>query len=271
VTHRRLAGVVLAAGLGRRLRPLSQLRPKPLCPVGWTTPLDAALDRLGDVGLTGRSVVAVNAHHLADQVISAVGDRAHVSVEEPEPLGTAGALGALADWLDGRDVVVANGDAYLAGADPVGVLLDGWDRRRPRLLCVHDPARADFGELRFAGVSVLPGTIAAALPATPLGLYEAVWRDAERAGDLDLVLHHGVFIDCGTPTDYLEANLHASGGRTVIGVGARLLGLAVASVLWPGALVGPGERLIRAIRTDDGTTVQTEPRDSPASEPHLEG
>ena len=88
------AGVVLAAGAGTRLRPLTDLRPKALCPVGGRPLLDLALDRLEPHTGTGPRHLAVNAHHHAEQVVDHVGRRAHLSLEQPEPLGTAGALGA---------------------------------------------------------------------------------------------------------------------------------------------------------------------------------
>ena len=60
------AGVVLAAGAGTRLRPLTDLRPKALCPVGGRPLVDLALDRLAaEVGGLGPQWLAVNAHHHA--------------------------------------------------------------------------------------------------------------------------------------------------------------------------------------------------------------
>jgi hypothetical protein len=63
------------------------------------------------------------------------------------------------------------------------------------------------------------------------------------------------FIDCGTPSDYLRANLAASGGRTVVGAGARIEGTAERCVVWPGAVVGVDEHLVESIRTAGGLTV----------------
>ncbi|MDT5037575.1 MAG: N-acetyl-alpha-D-muramate 1-phosphate uridylyltransferase, partial [Micromonosporaceae bacterium] len=58
-----VAAVVLAAGEGRRLRPLTGIRPKALCPVGNVTLLDRALARIAGLGLAGPAAVAVNACH----------------------------------------------------------------------------------------------------------------------------------------------------------------------------------------------------------------
>lgn len=248
-----LAGVVLAAGLGTRLAPLTGLRPKALCPVDNRPLLDYALDRLATLGLTGPCDVAVNAHHHAEAVVAAVADRATTSVES-RLLGSAGALGPLRAWLDGRAAVVTNVDAYLDGA--VDALLDGWDGDHVRLLVVADPARGDFGHWRFAGCSLIPGRMLDALVAQPAGLYEACWRPALTAGKLQLVPYAQTFVDCGTPADYLAANLHASGGTSVIAPDAAVEGVVVRSVVWPHSRVNASEHLVEVIRTPE-LTVQT--------------
>ena len=63
-----VCGVVLAAGEGQRLRPLTATLPKALCPVGNLPLLDHALRRLAGLGLSGPESVAVNAAYLAEQV-----------------------------------------------------------------------------------------------------------------------------------------------------------------------------------------------------------
>ncbi len=139
-----LCAVVLAAGEGQRLRPLTDAVPKALCPVGNVPLLDLALARVAGFGLSGPADVAVNASYLGDQVVAHVGDRAHLSVEPDGPLGTSGGIGNLRDWIGGRGVLVGNADAYLAGGDP-RVLLDGWDGETVRLLGQpverHEPDR----------------------------------------------------------------------------------------------------------------------------------
>lgn len=241
-----LAALVLAAGAGTRLQPLTRLKPKPLCPIADTTALDLALERVAQV--VPPAATAVNAHHLASQIVEHVGDRAHLSIEHPVALGTAGAVGAIADWLGERDLLIANGDVYLDPPLDVGQFVTGWDHERPRLLVVADGERPDFeGRWRFAGLSLLPSSIAATIPARPAGLYEAVWRD--RAVDLAPTATR--FIDCGDPSSYLAANLAASGGRPVIGSGALVGGEVERCVIWPGAVVHEGERLVEVIRARD--------------------
>jgi MurNAc alpha-1-phosphate uridylyltransferase len=271
-----LCAVVLAAGEGRRLRPLTGRRPKALCPVGNVALLDLALNRVRAVGMAGPATVAVNASYLAEQVVAHVGARAHMSVEPDMPLGTSGALGKLRDWIAGRGVLIANADAYLAKATTaeiakaataeiagattaelakattaglstatksssgdIAALLDGWDGKTVRLLGV--PARAgqqrEFGDFRFAGFSLLPWDYVRTLPAEPTDLVRTVWRPAEAAGALNVVPYGGTYFDTGTPADYLKANLHAAGGGSLIAPDAIVTGRYERAVVGAGAVI----------------------------------
>jgi NDP-sugar pyrophosphorylase family protein len=245
-----LAGVVLAAGTGTRLRPLTYVRPKPLCPVDNVPLLDRALEHV--LAVTAR--VAVNVHYgRALMETHLAGRDVHLSIEEPEVLGTAGALGQLREWIDGRSVLLANGDAYRE-AD-LAAFVEGWDGERVRLLVTEDPARGDFGPWRYAGAALMPWEEVRGLAPEPTGLYEVSWQRLEVEDRLDLVPAPGRFIDCGTPAEYIDANLAASGGESVVGDGARVAGELDASVVWPGGEVGPDERLVRAVRVWDWLTV----------------
>jgi bifunctional N-acetylglucosamine-1-phosphate-uridyltransferase/glucosamine-1-phosphate-acetyltransferase GlmU-like protein len=201
-----LAALVLAAGRGERLRPLTDTTPKPLLEVGGRTLLDLALARVAQVVQVDPAHVAVNAHWLADQVVAHVGGRAHLSVEQPSALGTAGAVGQLREWLAGRDLLVVNGDAYYDPEPSLAAFVADWDHQRPRLLVVPDAERADFeGRWRVAGVSLLPASIAAALPPEPSGLYEVVWSKVP----VELVPTDVTLVDCGTPEDLALARARA--------------------------------------------------------------
>ncbi|MCZ7379271.1 nucleotidyltransferase family protein [Micromonospora sp. WMMC250] len=271
-----LCAVVLAAGEGTRLRPLTERVPKALCPVGNVPLLDRALARLAGLGLNGRDRVAVNACYLGDQVVAHVGDRAHLSVEVGDPLGTAGGVANLRDWIDGRPVLVGNADAYLAdpaaapGPD-VAALLDGWDGHSVRLLgqpAANPTAPGTFDGHCFTGFSLLPWRLVRDLPVVVSDLVHVLWRPAEAADALEVVPYPGTFFDTGTPADYLAANLHAAAGGTlvdpsarvtgrceesVVGAGAQVDGDVLRSVVWPGATVHAGERLVDVIRFGNGT------------------
>ena len=246
-----VCAVVLAAGEGRRLRPLSLVRPKPLCPVGGAALLDLAVAR----ACTAVEDVAVNVHHGREAMEAHLDGRpVHVSVEEPAALGTAGALAQLRPWIAGRGVIVLNGDTWAPG--DLAAVTAGWDRERVRLLVVGDDRLRppDRPANKLAG-ALVPWSEVARLDPVPSGLWEVSWRAAHAAGRLDLVRWDGPCIDCGTPARYLAANLAASGGASVVGEGAEVDGTVERSVVWPGARVGRGEALVDAVRTDAGVTV----------------
>jgi NDP-sugar pyrophosphorylase family protein len=266
-----VCAIVLAAGEGRRLRPLTEHLPKALCPVGNVPLVDRLLTRVAGLGLTGPERVAVNACYLGDQVVAQVDGRVTVSVEPGPPLGTAGGVANLRPWIDGRGVLVGNSDGYLAdphappGPD-IAALLAGWDGHTVRLLGqpADDPGEpGTFSGHRFAGFSLLPWRYVQDLPVEHSDLVRAVWRPAEAAGDLEVVPFAGTYLDTGTPGDYLAANLHAAGGgnlihptatvtgrcdNAVVGPDAVVRGTVTRAVVWPGGVVDEDERLTEAVR-----------------------
>lgn len=241
-----LAGVALAAGAGTRLRPLTLLRPKPLCPVGDRSLLDWALEALEPA--TG--ALAVNVHHGREQIEEHLhlltgerGIRVHVSVEAPRALGTAGALGALRPWLDGRDALVVNADTF--HRSDLQAFVRSWDRERVSVLT---PTPGPFGPRSAVVASLLPWWAVARLAAEPAGLWETLWRGELAAGRLTWHHEPTVVVDCGTPAAYLRANLIWSSGASVIGAGAQVSGRVERCVVWPGARVAAGEELVDAVR-----------------------
>ncbi len=251
-----VVAVVLAAGRGSRMSPVTDRTPKPLLTVNNERLLDLALRRVG--ALVER--IAVNAHHLADQIATAATSfdpEIHISFEREKLLGTAGAVRHLREWIDGRPVLISNSDAWLS--ESIGGFLDGWDRIRPRLL-VQDVRRpADFGTLRYLGVSTVPATMAASLDYRPSGLYSAVWRDAYARKQLDFVEFAGRSFDCGTPAEFLTANLWVGGRNSVVAPDAQVFGTVDRSVVLAGATVASAEHLHCAIRDRFGNTLTADP------------
>lgn len=254
-----LAGVVLAAGAGRRLAPLTLDMPKAMCPVAEVSLVDHALARLAPVCRSR----AVNVHHYRERMAEHLSSsEVHVSIEPNAALGTAGALGHLREWIDGRPVLITNCDAWLPVEEPDRLddwrrFVSEWDGEQTRLLVVGESSRGDFGTARYCGAALMPWADIAGLEAVESGLYEARWRRSWEQGRLDLVSYSGPFIDCGTPGDYLAANLAANGNRSVIATEAKVDADALVSqsVLWPGAEVLAGETLDRAIRTRKRTVL----------------
>lgn len=241
-----LVGVVLAAGRGTRLRPLTRLRPKALCPVGNVPLVDLALDRVRPAV----TEVAVNLHHGGRSLDAHLADDVHRSVEKDRPLGTGGALGRLRPWIDGRDVLVVNADAWCPGS--LAPFAEGWDGERIRLLLAEEDDLHPTS--RIAG-ALMPWADVAAIEPEPSGLYEVSWRAARAAGRVEVVRHDGDFVDCGTPEQYLTANLRASGGVSVVEDGARVKGTLDQCVVWSDARVHAHESLHRAIRLRGRITV----------------
>jgi MurNAc alpha-1-phosphate uridylyltransferase len=241
-----LVGVVLAAGRGTRLRPLTRLRPKALCPVGNVPLVDLALERVRPA--VGE--VAVNLHHGRRTLDAHLPEDVHRSLEADQPLGTAGALGFLRPWIDGRGVLVVNADAWCPGS--LASFAEGWDGERIRLLLAGDDDLRPTS--RMAG-ALMPWADVVALLPEPSGLYEVSWRAALAAGRVEVVRHDGDFVDCGTPEQYLAANLLASGGASVVEEGARVDGSLDQCVVWSDAEVHANESLHRAIRIRGRITV----------------
>ena len=107
-----IRGMILAAGFGTRLAPVTDHLPKPLLPVAGTTLLDHAVDAFQRAGI---HEVAINSHHLGDMIAQQVAgrkDAGRFSVfHEPEILGTGGALHGAREFLEAADhFVVFNGD-----------------------------------------------------------------------------------------------------------------------------------------------------------------
>ncbi len=106
-----MKAVILAGGMGRRLRPLTRKLPKPLLPIGNSTAIEMAIRGLADHGF---DEIFVATRYKADQVESFLGDgsrygvRLHYSVET-EPLGTCGPLSLLREELT-EPFVLMNGD-----------------------------------------------------------------------------------------------------------------------------------------------------------------
>lgn len=128
--------MVLAAGLGLRMRPLTDTTPKPLIRVAGRALLDHALDKLAGVGV--RDAV-VNVHYLPDQIIDHVADRSQprviISDERDVVLGTGGAVVKALPLLGDRPFYHLNADT---------MWIDGVRSNLARLAESFDPARMDI-------------------------------------------------------------------------------------------------------------------------------
>jgi MurNAc alpha-1-phosphate uridylyltransferase len=140
--------MVLAAGLGTRMRPLTDTKPKPLVEVAGKPLLDHVLDRLADAGAK-RAIV--NVHYLAEQIIAHVAERrlprVTISDERGVLLGTGGGVVKALDELGGEPFFHLNSDTiWIDGATPnLTRLADAFDVIAMDALLLLAPATGSLG------------------------------------------------------------------------------------------------------------------------------
>src|SRR4051812_2763939 len=112
-TSMKLAAVVLAGGMGTRLRPVVADRPKVLAPVAGRPFLTYLLDQIADAGIQR---VVLSTGYLAEQFAEVIGDRYRniqiAYAHEDQPLGTGGAIRFACGFTDADQLLVMNGDSY---------------------------------------------------------------------------------------------------------------------------------------------------------------
>src|SRR5205814_9250008 len=135
--------MIMAAGLGKRMRPLTATRPKPLIEVGGKALLDHVLDRLRVAGV--RKVV-VNVHYLADALEAHLTSRGHgleevISDERGLLMETGGGLVKAAPLIDCDPFLALNSDnLWIDGpADTIKLLASQWDGEKMDALLLLVP------------------------------------------------------------------------------------------------------------------------------------
>ena len=137
--------MVLAAGLGTRMKPVTDTLPKPLIQVDGRTLIDLALDRLKAAGV---KEAVVNTHHLADQVESHLGKRKKPKIRisnEKDLLDTGGGVAKALPLLGDKPFFVVNADVFWLNGpyDALGRLADSWDEdAMDGLLLLHSTVEA---------------------------------------------------------------------------------------------------------------------------------
>jgi len=267
--------MILGAGLGTRLRPLTDVRAKPLVPVG-DAPVVAHVARQVRLALAPGGRLVMNVHHRPEEVATwAEGDGLLVS-REVELLGTAGGVAQAAALLGAGLVLIWNGD-----------ILSDFD---PRALVAAHRAHAAEATLALVSRSAHEGNVGLASDGRIVRLRQETFGDEARGGDF-LGIHvvgealrgrlpergclvgdvylpalrrgetlrafetSAGFVDVGSVAQYLAANAAwlAARGLTswahptakvtapitgsVVGAGAVIDAAALRSVVWPGAHV----------------------------------
>jgi MurNAc alpha-1-phosphate uridylyltransferase len=218
--------MVMAAGLGKRMRPLTATRPKPLIEVAGRPLLDHVLERLR---VSGVENVVVNVHYLPGSIEAHLGARSHglnvtISDERELLLETGGGMVKAAPIIDADPFLVVNSDnLWVDGpADTLKLLASHWDgAKMDALLLLVPHARAqnhrgsgDFhmdrhGRLRrrersrvapfvFTGIQMVSKALLEGAPNGPFST-NILWDRAIEAGRCFGAVHQGLWFDVGTP------------------------------------------------------------------------
>src|SRR5690554_1576171 len=138
-------GMIMAAGMGTRMRPLTDTMPKPLVPFAGKPLIDHVLDRLADAGI---AEAVVNVHYLADMLEAHLASRRHpriiISDEREALLDTGGGTKKALPLLGDDPIITFNSDSVWAGeiGSNLANLMDAWDpARMDALLMIADAAR----------------------------------------------------------------------------------------------------------------------------------
>jgi MurNAc alpha-1-phosphate uridylyltransferase len=222
--------MVLAAGLGVRMRPLTDKMPKPLVPVAGRPLLDHVLDKLADAGV---SEAVVNVHYLPDQIIAHTASRTRprviISDERDQVLGTGGGVVKALPMLGPDPFFHVNSDSlWIDGVRPnLARLAETFEPSRMDILLLMAPTtssigyggRGDYamlpdGALRkrkehqvvpfvYAGAAIMSPSLFEAAPQGQFSLTKIFDRANERERLFGLRLD-GVWMHVGTP-DAIEA------------------------------------------------------------------
>ncbi len=277
-----MKAMVLAAGLGLRMRPLTLVRAKPVLPVLNRPLLHWTLERLARDGVTD---AVVNLHHLPKSVMDALGDgrefglTIHYSPER-RILGTGGGPRAVRDFFGTEPFLLVNGDmlfdfdlrrlvarhrstdaratlALLPNPDPrvYGPVVT--DRSGRVLSLAGRPKRAHGTASLFTGVQVMDPVLLDLLPMgasdTVLDLYAPLVAEG---GHVAGVRVRGAWYDFGRPSLYLDTQLRLLPGRgrdrVLVHPGAQVSSTARLrrSVVGAGARIGAGARVDRSVLWD---------------------
>ncbi len=226
-----MKAMILAAGLGNRMRPLTLYTPKPLLEVGGKPLIVWHIEKLKNIGVTE---IVINSAWLADKLIGALGDGSKFGVRilwtrEDEGLETAGGIINALPLLGDKPFILVNGDVWTTmDFEPLRHIKLGEDLAH--LFFVENPKQHPEGDftllngrafnfdqkiegenLTFSGVSVIDpqlfkGLEAGKRPLAPL-LKQAMLDEKISAEKLQ-----GVWVDVGTPERLMELDLQIRDG-----------------------------------------------------------
>jgi mannose-1-phosphate guanylyltransferase len=260
-----LPALVLTAGLGTRLDPLTRLIAKPAVPIAGRTLIERALDWLRSQGVSN---VVLNLHHHPASITSVVGDGRRLGLDvryswEDPILGSAGGPRHALALLDADPFLIVNGDT-LCDVD-LAPMIDAHERNRAAvtMAVVPNPAPDHYNGIvidaahrvtafvpkgsaqptwHFVGIQIVSAGILAPLPdGVPAETVAGIYRDRVASGDRAIFAWPvtNQFVDVGTPRDYI---------RTALGLaGTPGTGDATSVIEGNGDLIDPTARIARSV------------------------
>ena len=216
--------MVLAAGLGTRMRPITDTLPKPLVKVGGKALIDWTLDEFAASGVT---TAVVNVHHLATQIVRHMAERKRpeiiISDETEQLLDTGGGIVKALPLLGDAPFLAANTDAFTVGGSlPAAArLTKAWDASIDALLLLHPMKKThgfdgagDFfidaeeritprgaratAPYAYAGIQMLRPSVFMGEKPEPFSMWR-IWTRLMAAGRLKGVVQDGDWFHVGTP------------------------------------------------------------------------
>ena len=209
-----MKAMILAAGRGERLRPLTDRVPKPLIEAGGKPLIAWHLERLAAAGC--REVV-VNVSHLGERIVERLGDGADWGLRiafsrEAQPLETAGGMAHARGLLGGEPFLVVNGDVYCE-VDFARLLRFSLGERLAHLVLVRNPSHHPTGDFTleagrvgnapsprytYAGIAVIAPQLFAGVASGSKAQLAPLLRAAAERWQVGGELFEGTWLDVGT-------------------------------------------------------------------------
>lgn len=226
-------GMILGAGLGTRLRPLTDSIPKPLIQVGDRAIIDYSLELLSRSWIAD---VVINLHHLGKMIKKYVGSGAGYNLrvqysEEPEILGTAGGIKMVEEFFGNEPFVVINGDIitdvnltaltahHIKSGSEITLVLRPIEKGENYTPVLEEDGRVvEFGsgDLMYAGVQIInPSALRFIKKGEFSNLVQDVYIPVIKSGSrISSYIHDGFWIEVGTPDLLMKAQQIFEKGTT---------------------------------------------------------
>ncbi|MEM9433280.1 MAG: nucleotidyltransferase family protein [Pseudomonadota bacterium] len=213
--------MIFAAGLGTRMRPLTETKPKALLEVAGRPLIDHLIAYARPLGLN----ITVNTYHHADQIEAHLGNSAQFSREGDLLRDTGGGLKLALPQMGPGPVYTGNPDAIWRGPNPLALLKKAWDpTRMDALVLLVPPQRChgragggdfsdigggqlvrDPGGLIYGGCQIMKTGRVARVPEVVFSL-NTIWSAMIADGALYGTVYPGQWVDVGTPENLALAN-----------------------------------------------------------------